>query len=135
LNQLGLVWPSGQPFQIQPVNGIIDNDIAHAQLAAWIVGVGALGEEKYILSTQFAALWLNVHCGPMSTLTGGLYIISYYYNGNVEGEFEEATDLLEDGQADEEELLDLAIIFDGINTNDRPIHEEVADDTPPDVLY
>jgi hypothetical protein len=135
LNTLSLVWPNKTPFQITPVNGQLNNDIAHAQLAAWIVGVGALGEEKYILSTQYATLWLNVHCGPMSTLAGGLYIISYQYNGNVEGEFEEAEELLGDGDATDQDLLDLADLFDGVNKNDRPIYEEVPDDTPPDVMY
>jgi hypothetical protein len=71
----------------------------------------------------------------MSTLAGGLYIISYQYNGNVEGEFEEAEELLGDGDATDQDLLDLADLFDGVNKNDRPIYEEVPDDTPPDVMY
>lgn len=130
LNALGLVWPNGDAFTITANN---TND-AHTQLAAWIVAVGAIGNPRYILGTQLAALWLNVHCGPMSELDN-VYLIYGYYNGNVEGEFEEASDMIADPEANPDDMLDLAGIFDDVNSNVEPVYERVSSDVPPDFNY
>jgi hypothetical protein len=125
LNGLGLVNPDGSPFQIQANN----HQDAYIEFSNWIVGNAALGNKKFILSTHLAALWLNVHCGPMSHLN------NVWVNPNVEELFDEAGELLDDPDAVEGEVEDMADLFDDVNNNRRPVYEADAIATPPTFEY
>ena len=70
----------------------------------------------------------------MSELSN-VYLIYGDYNGNVEGEFEEAADMIGDPEASSDDMLDLAVIFDEVNSNVRPVYEKVSSDVPPDFVY
>jgi hypothetical protein len=70
----------------------------------------------------------------MSELSN-VYLIYGDYNGNVEGEFEEASDMIGDPESTADDMLDLAGIFDEVNNNTRPVYEKVPSDTPPDFVY
>jgi hypothetical protein len=125
LNGLGLVQPNGDSFIINAAN----HQDAHQQLADWLVGNAALGNKKFILSRHFAALWLNVHCGPMSALA------SVWVNPNVEDLFDGTTELLDDPEADGTVIDEEITLYDDVNNNNRPVIEGDVDATPPDFTY
>jgi hypothetical protein len=70
----------------------------------------------------------------MSELSN-VYLIYGDYNGNVEGEFEDASGMIGDPESTADDMLDLAGIFDEVNNNTRPVYEKVPSDTPPDFVY
>jgi hypothetical protein len=120
LNDLCLVWPNGTDFMISGTS----NGTAHAELRSWLNAPSG-SNMAHILGRQFAALFLNVHCGPMSE-SALVYVIYNDEPTDLEDLFELACDLIcknpnsTSGNKDwRDEQEDLKNFFDAINNNEE----------------